>query len=457
MTRPSRQVPDYLMTDWAEPPNDRWFDERERRVQAAAGMGPATGSSLGPDTSGPELDWGGFETMSTDDAQGDFPEPEDRGLATRSLLGETEYVADLIRPGRSHVVAAEEDTGKTFAMTELAVRLAVAGGSFAGTWPVTGSGSVLVCSEMHADDDLDYEQRVLDSLGVERHELQGHYFRLDLHTAAHGRPPLIDPDWRAWLMRWVDEHDCKVVIFDTATGATQIDPWGPHLQQVYRDLRVILTRMPSLAIILVLHLKKPRAQAGRRITDVLGEWGRWCDVLLLMERDGERTRLSTRKRVRHQRRITATRAGGLLVDPVDIADTKPLKKRSLSTVMATITAKPGITYLELAKALKVSKDTAARYVRDLGDSVRLERDPGARGPAAAVRVFPVAASPHDAAGADAASGAVTDAEASPHAARTYKGAAGGAAVTEASSDDPFEVAGLAVEDDYPASAWEVDE
>jgi AAA domain len=170
-----------------------------------------------------------------------FPEPEDRGTATLSALGDVEYVTDLIRPGRIVVVAAEEGAGKSYAVGgELAVRVAVAGGSFAGTWPVLRTGPVLYMSEMHADDDYGREATVLDSLGLERSALAGRYFRLPLMTAAGGRPALTVPEWRVWATQWTRDHAALLLIVDTATGATMVDPWGREIQAVYAALRVML-------------------------------------------------------------------------------------------------------------------------------------------------------------------------------------------------------------------------
>jgi len=88
------------------------------------------------------------------DEPGGFPEPEDRGRAVLSPMGDVEHVKDLARPGRIVVVPAEEGTGNTVAILgELAIRYAVAGGSFAETWPIVKLGRVLVLSEQHPDDD----------------------------------------------------------------------------------------------------------------------------------------------------------------------------------------------------------------------------------------------------------------------------------------------------------------
>ena len=102
------------------------------------------------------------------------------------------------------------------------------------------------------------------------------------------------------------------------------DPWGKAIQQVYRDLRVMLAEYPELAVVLLLHLKKPQGRGSRRISDVLGEWGRWCDVLVLMEAEGPsgpRSRPTSASG--STSRIVATRAGGMLVDPLDITDKAP--------------------------------------------------------------------------------------------------------------------------------------
>jgi hypothetical protein len=306
-----------------------------------------------------------------------FPEPEDRGTAVLSDLGETEYVADLIRPGRIVVVGAEEGVGKSYTIdSELGIRLAVAGGAFAGTWPIVQTGTVCYLSEMHPDDDYDRERTVLGSLHLEREALTGRYYRLPLMTAAGGRPCLTVSVWRDWFTRWAREHAVILAIFDTATGATQVDPWGREIQAVFANLRAMLEAYPALAIVLLVHLKKPQGRGERRLSDVLGEWGRWCDVVVLLEADGDtRTKVTVRKRVRHERRIVATKAGGLLTDPVDVkaGGTKvPLDK-----VVAAIT--PGMTAAQLGAVLKVTKRTALSYSEAAETAGLIVRVTGQRG------------------------------------------------------------------------------
>ncbi len=322
-----------------------------------------------------------------------WPEPEDRGLAVLSDLGETEYVADLIRPGRIALWAAEEGSGKSYSVDgELGIRVAVAGGSFAGTWDVLQTGPVLYLSEMHADDDFTREATVLESLGLQREQLVTRYFRLPLMMAAGGKPALMVSEWRAWAVEWLRARRAVLLIFDTATGATQVDPWGSQIQGVYAGLRAMLEAYPALAIVLVVHLKKPQGHGERRLSDVLGEWGRWNDVTVLQENDGTslaRSRLTVRKRVRHERRIVAAKVGGLLVDPVDLDETKSTKVAA-DAVLAAILAAPGVTLAELGAILEVSRDTASNYVKALGEAVRTEKT----GPKGAVRVFPTSEPPN---------------------------------------------------------------
>lgn len=357
-----------------------------------------------------------------------YTEPEDRSAATLSPQGTVEYVDDLVRPGRVVVVAAEEGTGKSFAITgELGLRMAVAGGAFAGTFEVREPGPVLVLSEMHADDDWMREEAILAALGRERADLAGRYFRLSVTTAANGDPALVSPSWRGYIAGWMADHDVRLLIVDTATRATRANPWGDELQVVYDGLAQLIAAHPPLAVILIVHLKKPPAGAGgaRRITDVLGDWGKWADVVVLMENDGQsldRVRLTTRKRVRRERRIVCRKAGGLLVDPVDVDRAGP--SVPTEAVRAAIEANPGMTYADLARALGVSKDTATRYVKALGDEV----DTSPTGPRGAVRLHLTAAPPQTAAHAHA----VVDAANGDHdrrtAARTYISAADAAVV-----------------------------
>lgn len=309
-----------------------------------------------------------------------FPIPENRGQATLSDLGTVEYVEDLIRPGRIVVWAAEEGSGKSFAVSgELALRIAAAGGEFAGTWPVLEQGRVLVLSEMHPDDDYVREDLILGALGMTRRDIDDRYYRLDLMTAAGGRPALTVPEWRTWITDWLRDREAILLIVDTATGATQVDPWGREIQAVYSSLRVMLAEYTRLAVILIVHLKKPEGRnPDRAISDVLGEWGRWCDVVVLQENEGldlHHAKLTVRKRVRRERRVVVEKRGGLLVEPMELVEGLEASKVPMADILEAIRSNPGITVSRLSETLGVGRATGARYVSSLGGRVVMEAGP----------------------------------------------------------------------------------
>jgi hypothetical protein len=305
-----------------------------------------------------------------------YPEPENRGRAALSPLGAVEYVDDLLRPGRTVVLAAEEGTGKSYASLELGVRVAVAGGKFADTWEVQRTGPVLVLSEMHADDDYQREETILAALGRTRDDLDGRYYRLSLFTAANGQPALMDDGWRAYIADWMASHRVLLAIFDTGTVATNVDPWGKEMQQVFRNAKQLLEALPQVVLLFAVHLKKPQGRGGERgLSAVLGEWGRWSDVLLMMENEGsslERVKLTVRKRVRQERRFVATKRDGLLVEPV-VIESGAGTKVPLDEVLTVIEQRPGLNYKALGEVLGVSKDTAGRYARAAQDAGRVNR------------------------------------------------------------------------------------
>lgn len=305
-----------------------------------------------------------------------FPEPENRGRAVLSALGEVEYVADLVRPGRILVVAATEGSGKSYAIdSELGIRVAIAGGAFAGTWPVVRQGGVLILSEMHPDDDFKRESAVLSALQLERSALDDCYWRQDLSSAAIDKPALDSDEWRAWIVDWCRQRGIILQVFDTATGATVSNPWGQDIHAVYRNLRVMLAAYPALSIVLIVHCKKPSTRGGSRdITDVIGEWGRWCDVVLMLETASPgHVKLTTYKRVREPRRIVAAQRDGLLVEPRDIAAGNA-PKVATDRVVRTITEHPGLSVADLARLLEVTKRTAARYADDAVGTGRVRKE-----------------------------------------------------------------------------------
>jgi hypothetical protein len=311
-----------------------------------------------------------------------FPVPEDWGQAVASPLAEVEYVTDLVRPGRILLVAAVEGVGKSYVRDELAIRLAHAGGSFAGTWPINQRGRVLVLSEMHHDDDIRYRDDVLKALELTRECLVGRYWHHDLATAANGESPLLAPDWRTWVTRWCREHEVIVLFVDTVTTATGgMDSWGQGMVKLFADLRAMLAELPTLGLVLNVHLSKPKGGHQQRdITAVLGDWAKWVDVVVLLEDAGAgTTKLTTAKRVRRPRTILALRQRGLLVQPSFLGgEASSHPKVAPEAFLAAVRATPGIDRKALATLLGVGTDSVHRYAEQAPTQVVERKDTGTR-------------------------------------------------------------------------------
>jgi hypothetical protein len=320
-----------------------------------------------------------LRVVSDDDRATDesmWEDPEDRSEAALSPHGDQEIVENLIKPGRLILVAAEEGTGKSFAIPgELGMRVAVAGGQWGETFPVLEQGPVLVLSEMPADEDYERETMIMRSLGIERAQLKGRYFRQPLENA------VVDSDeWRQRFVEWATAIGLRLLIIDTATMATDVEPWGPDFRKLMRrHLRGVLAAIPGLSIILTVHLKKPQGRGDRRrqLSDVMGEWGRFTDVVVLMQGDGEQhLRLETRKRVKHQRHLRLRKLDGLLVEPVDLSDVKQQPKVSDEGVIAVLEQNPnGIAIKQLAETIGVTPKTAKGYLEKLGGRVAFRDGP----------------------------------------------------------------------------------
>jgi hypothetical protein len=276
-------------------------------------------------------------------------------------------------------------------------------------------------------------------------------------TAAGGKPALTVPAWREWVTAWLAARQALLFVVDTATGATQVDPWGAAIQEVYAGLRAMIGAYPALSVVLVVHCRKPTGRGDRRISDVLGEWGRWCDVVVLQENDGkslERCRLTVRKRVRRERRIIVTKRDGLLVEPTE-ADSGKGTKIPLSEVVEAIGARPGMTLAELGQTLGVSKDTASNYVAEAeAEGLVSSASVGARRQKHVYRAGSTAEPPNT---TEQAPSVVVrrsgPANGEPTAERRTDpiGSAVGSSVVQACNSE------LAVEEDYPASAFGTEE
>jgi hypothetical protein len=303
-----------------------------------------------------------------------FMAPWDRGGIQRgSELRGREYVEDLVRPGRITCVAAEEGVGKSYAIDfDLGIRVAVAGGSFAGTWPIREHTGVLYVSEQHEDDDLEREEVVLRALEVPRSALSGRYWRVGMDEVSGEKLLLDDPKWLDDIVAWCEELHVGVLIFDTATSATSVEPWGAAFREVIHRVRAAVSGYDkydypcALAMLLLVHVTKPRASSPSsklQINRVMGEWGRWSDIVLTMERAGsEHVRLTSAKRIRTPRTILVRQRDGLLVDPTTPGTSKA--SQSIGRVVELVSAHDGMSLAELALGLGVSKKTAERYAHE---------------------------------------------------------------------------------------------
>lgn len=324
------------------------------------------------------------EEPPTEDQLGDphgWSPPEDRSQAVLTPLGDIEYVEDLVRPGQIIVIAAEEGTGKSMAFPlELGIRLAVAGGRFADTWEIREHGPVVYLSEMSSDEDYRREEMILTELGIPREALEGRYFRQSMNTVMHGLPVLDSEEWIDRFIEWSRRVQPIALFIDTATMATDAEPWGSPMRQVIRNIRQIQEAIPKLATFPIVHFKKPqgRGTAKRGLSDVMGEWGRPSDgVILLHNEPQDKVRISTHKRIQNHRNLLLTKRNGLLVDPVDLTDAKaPAQKVSNEGVLAAIQENPGITARNLAKLIDVAPSTASGYIEKLADEGLVEIKPG---------------------------------------------------------------------------------
>jgi hypothetical protein len=297
-----------------------------------------------------------------------FMAPWDRGHARRSyeMEGHQDYVEDLVRPGRITCVAAEEGAGKSYAIDfELGIRVAVAGGSFAQTWPIRERTGVVYVSEQHEDDDFEREEIVLQALDVPRSALSGHYWRMGMDECEGDKLLLDDPHWLDDIVAWCDQLNVGVLILDTATSATSVEPWGAPFREVIHRLRHAVMgvdkygNLRTLAMILLVHVTKPRTPSTKvQINRVLGEWGRWSDIVLTMEKVGsEHVRLTTAKRIRQPRSIIARQSNGLLIEPTTPGTSKA--SQSIGKIVELVTTHDGMSLAELALGLGVSKNRRA--------------------------------------------------------------------------------------------------
>jgi hypothetical protein len=209
-------------------------------------------------------------------------------------------VEDLLRPRQLAVLASTEGVGKSNIRLELGIRYACGYGALFDTYGMGKAGDVLVFDEENGPrEEFTREEAMLASLGLVRsihmvlyHRI--HYSGLDLESAVD----------REAFDRLLTEYAPQLVILDTA-GAMVGEEHGKDFKKVIAFLKSMKEKH-DCAIVMVVHLVKPPRDgktAGqkleRTITDVMGQWTRSADVLMLVSEteDDEVILFRVRKRV----------------------------------------------------------------------------------------------------------------------------------------------------------------
>jgi len=209
-------------------------------------------------------------------------------------------VTDLLRPKQLAVLASTEGVGKSNIRLELGIRYACGHGALFDTYAMGKAGNVLLFDEENGErEEWSREEAMLASLGLDRatHMVlydRIHYSGLNLENAVH----------REFFDRLLSERQPQLVILDTA-GAMVGEEHGKDFKKVIAFLKSMKEKH-DCAIVQVVHLVKPPRDgktAGhaleRTITDVMGQWTRSADVLMLVSEtdDDEVILFRVRKRV----------------------------------------------------------------------------------------------------------------------------------------------------------------
>jgi hypothetical protein len=198
------------------------------------------------------------------------------------------------------VLASTEGVGKSNIRLELAIRYACGHGALFDTYAMGKAGDVLVFDEENGPrEEWQREEAMLASLGLTRSPHMAlyhrvHYSGLDLENATH----------REAFDRTLTLYAPQLVILDTA-GAMVGEEHGKDFKKVIAFLKQMKEKH-DCAIVLVVHLVKPPRDGKtqgkaieRVITDVMGQWTRSADVLMLVSEteDDEVILFRVRKRV----------------------------------------------------------------------------------------------------------------------------------------------------------------
>jgi hypothetical protein len=203
-------------------------------------------------------------------------------------------VEGIARPGSIVVIASAEGLGKSYVRKETELRLGSGSGPLFGRFDVRRPYRVATFEEENGEaEEWRRDEQVLASLGLTRASLGDR-----VHRVSYPGLDLTKTDSQEYVREQVSSVGAEVVWLDTG-GSMVGEEWGEPMKLAYRFLREL-----GMTVFLNVHLVKPaRGQShgpshGSSITDVMGQWTRQADAVLLMSDLGEgRARVLVRKRV----------------------------------------------------------------------------------------------------------------------------------------------------------------
>jgi AAA domain/Bifunctional DNA primase/polymerase, N-terminal len=295
-------------------------------------------------------------------------------------------VEDLLRPKTLAVLASTEGVGKSNMRLELGVRFACGEGALFDTYPMAKAGMVLLFDEENGErEEWEREEAMLDSLNLTR----------DPHLLLYNRVShlglnLEDPAHRVLFDQMLTDYDPSLVILDTA-GSMVGEEHGKDFKTTIAFLKQ-MKEQHDCCILLVVHLVKPPRDGNtkgrsieRSITDVMGQWTRPADVVMLVSEtdDDDVILFRVRKRVpRSDITLKRDDPGApnrwLRVDAKRMPPTV-VTKADHANILLAVEAGRGtwqqVTGFLSGQGLPVpSRAQMFRHLRDLSDHGLIERD-----------------------------------------------------------------------------------
>jgi hypothetical protein len=269
-------------------------------------------------------------------------------------------VEDIARPSAIVVVASPEGLGKSYIRKETELRLGSGKGPLFGRFAIDRPFVVATFEEENGpEEEWRRDEQVLAALDITRKHLGDR-----VHRVSYPGLDLTHADPQEYVRGEVEAVGADVVWLDTG-GSMVGEEWGEPMKQVFRFLRSL-----DVTVFLNVHLVKPaRGQArggashGSTLTDVMGQWTRQADAVLVMSDLGEgRARVLVRKRVPKRDLVMAQQNGlWVVVDEGTGAGSDPKQEdRVLRAVNAGATDAEAVR-----RALDMPVRTVYRHVGSL--------------------------------------------------------------------------------------------